>query len=132
MTMLKIHFPGKLVFGNGCIGQLADEIAALSPARIFIVTIEPLLPALQSFIRRLEEVTIHVVIYTGILNEPSFDDFHRVLAEATPFDPDIVLGIGGGSVLDIAKLVAAQLGNEQSLPEYVGIGLLKGRSRKLI
>jgi alcohol dehydrogenase class IV len=48
------------------------------------------------------------------------------------FNPDAVIGIGGGSVLDIAKLVAAQLENEQSLEEYVGIGLLKGRKKKLI
>jgi alcohol dehydrogenase class IV len=49
-----------------------------------------------------------------------------------PFNPDIVIGIGGGSVLDIAKLVAAQLDNEQQLKDYVGIGLLKGRKKKLI
>jgi alcohol dehydrogenase class IV len=34
--------------------------------------------------------------------------------------------------LDIAKLVAAQLENEQKLNDYVGIGLLKGRKKKLI
>ena len=43
-----------------------------------------------------------------------------------------MIGIGGGSVLDIAKLVAAQLDNEQTLRDYVGIGLLKGRKKKLI
>ena len=42
------------------------------------------------------------------------------------------MGICGGSVLDIAKLVAAQLDNEQSLREIVGNGLLNGRSKKLI
>jgi alcohol dehydrogenase class IV len=35
-------------------------------------------------------------------------------------------------VLDIAKLVAAQLDNPQELREYVGIGLLKQRAKKLI
>jgi alcohol dehydrogenase class IV len=44
----------------------------------------------------------------------------------------VVIGIGGASVLDVAKLVAAQIGNAQSLAEYVGIGLLKDRSTKLI
>jgi alcohol dehydrogenase class IV len=43
-----------------------------------------------------------------------------------------VIGIGGGSVLDVAKLIAAQLENEQELKDYVGIGLLKGRKKKLI
>ena len=53
------------------------------------------------------------------------------MKKITPFNPDVVIGIGGGSVLDIAKLVAAQLDNEQALKDYVGIGLLKGRKKKL-
>lgn len=132
MLPLRIHFPGKLVFGNGCIEQLPDEIASLAPTRVFILTITPLLSPLQPLIAQLEKKDIDVVVHIGITQEPSFSDFGRVMAEATPFDPDLVLGIGGGSVLDIAKLVAAQLGNRQSLVDYVGIGLLKGRTRKLI
>lgn len=132
MRTLQISFPGKLVFGNGCIKQLPDELASLSPARVFIVTITPLLPVLDGLIRQLEKKGIHIAVYTGITQEPSFTDFHRVMAEAIPFDPDLVLGIGGGSVLDIAKLVAAQLDNEQQLADYVGIGLLKGRKRTLV
>src|ERR1700760_4655969 len=132
MLPLRIHFPGKLVFGNHCLDQLPDEIATLAPARVFILTITPLLNTLQQFIHQLEKRSIHVAVYTAIIQEPSFENFHRVMAEATPFDPDCVLGIGGGSVLDVAKLVAAQLGNDQTLDQYVGIGLLKGRNRKLI
>ena len=132
MRTLQISFPGKLVFGNGCIKQLPAELAAFSPSRIFIVTITPLLPALDDLIRQLEKKGIHIAVYTGINQEPAFTDFHRVMAEAAPFDPHLVLGIGGGSVLDIAKLVAAQLDNEQQLADYVGIGLLKGRKRKLV
>jgi alcohol dehydrogenase class IV len=39
----------------------------------------------------------------------------KLMKKVTPFNPDVVIGIGGGSVLDIAKLVAAQLDNEQQL-----------------
>ena len=132
MSTLSIHFPGKLVFGNGCLHQLPDEIAAHTTGRVFIVTIAPLLPALKGLIESLGKKGIHVVTNTGIVREPSFRDFHRIMAEAAPFDPDIVIGIGGGSVLDVAKLVAAQLGNEQVLTDYVGIGLLKQRARYLV
>jgi alcohol dehydrogenase class IV len=132
MSTLSIHFPGKLVFGNGCLHQLPEAIAVLVPARVFIVTITPLLPALQGLIQSLEKKGIHVVTYTRIVREPSFQDFHRIMAHATPFNPDVVIGIGGGSVLDIAKLVAAQLGNAQTLADYVGIGLLKKRACKLV
>jgi alcohol dehydrogenase class IV len=132
MRALHISFPGKLVFGNGCLQQLPDELGSLGVARVFVVTIGALLPALDDLMRQLEKKGMRTAVYTGITQEPSFTDFHRVMAEAAPFDPDLVLGIGGGSVLDIAKLVAAQLGNEQQLADYVGIGLLKGRKRTLV
>src|SRR6185437_11781680 len=132
MSTLSIHFPGKLVFGKGCLHQLPDEIAAHTTGRVFIVTIAPLLSSLKGLIKSLEEKGIHVVTHTGIVREPSFQDFHRIMAEATSYNPDVVIGIGGGSVLDIAKLVAAQLGNDQTLADYVGIGLLKQRARYLV
>ena len=40
----------------------------------------------------------------------------------TPFNPDVVIGIGGGSVLDIAKLVAAQFGKWTAFKKIMGIG----------
>lgn len=129
---LQIHFPGKLVFGKNLLPQIADEVLASQPKSVFLATIEPLLSALNPFVESLKEKGIHVIIDTSIIQEPSFSDFEKVMASVTPYNPEVVLGIGGGSVLDVAKLVAAQLENEQSLQEYVGIGLLKGRKKTLI
>ena len=129
MQNLTIHFPGKLVLGNRCLEQLAGEIDL---PKVLIITIPPLLPALKGFLAQLEQRQIKVSIDTGIVQEPSFADLGSLLERVAPFDPDVVVGIGGGSVLDIAKLVAAQLGNEQQLRDYVGNGLLKGRRKKLI
>ena len=129
---LKIFFPGKLVFGNGTLGQLPEDILQLKPSRVFIATIEPLRAAISEFVNILEKSKIEVLQDTSIVIEPSFSDFEELMKKVTPFNPDVVIGIGGGSVLDIAKLVAAQLDNEQELKEYVGIDLLKGRKKKLI
>ena len=129
---LKISFPGKLVFGNGTLAQLPEDILQLKPSRVFIATIEPLRAAISEFVNTLEKSKIEVLQDTSIVAEPSLSDFEKLMKKVTPFNPDVVIGIGGGSVLDIAKLVAAQLDNEQELKEYVGIGLLKGRKKKLI
>ncbi len=129
---LKIFFPGKLVFGNGTLLQLAEDVIELKPAKVFIGTIEPLRSAIEAFVHTLTDSKIEVLIDTSIVAEPSFSDFEQLMKKVTPFNPDVVIGIGGGSVLDIAKLVAAQLGNKQQLRDYVGIGLLKGRKKKLI
>ncbi|MGF2411409.1 iron-containing alcohol dehydrogenase [Ferruginibacter sp.] len=129
---LKIFFPGKLVFGNGTLSQLVDDVVALKPAKVFIATIAPLQNTLADFITALQKNNIEILTDTSIVTEPSFADFEKLMQTVTPFNPDVVIGIGGGSVLDIAKLVAAQLDNEQQLKDYVGIGLLKGRKKKLI
>jgi alcohol dehydrogenase class IV len=129
---LKIFFPGKLVFGNGTLAQLADEVIQLKPKKVFIATISPLINSIADFIAALKENNIEILTDTSIVQEPAFADFEKMMQTATPFNPDVVIGIGGGSVLDIAKLVAAQLENEQQLKDYVGIGLLKGRKKKLI
>ena len=132
MSNLKIFFPGKLVFGNGALPQLVNDIIELKPSKVFIATIEPLKKSLSPFIEQLQQNNIEVLVDTSIVAEPSFSDFKKLMQLVTPFNPDAVIGIGGGSVLDIAKLVAAQLENEQQLKDYVGIGLLKGRKKKLI
>jgi alcohol dehydrogenase len=129
---LKIFFPGKLVFGNGSLAQLADEVIQLKPNKVFIATISPLLNSIADFTASLKQNKIEILTDTSIVQEPSFTDFEKLMQTVTPFNPDVVIGIGGGSVLDIAKLVAAQLENEQQLKDYVGIGLLKGRKKKLI
>ena len=132
LPQLNVFFPGKLVFANGCIENISAEIKALDAKVVFIVTIEPLVSVIDKHIVSLQQTDVAVHINTSITQEPYFSDFENILAHAAPLNPDVVIGIGGGSVLDIAKLVAAQLDNEQTLRDYVGIGLLKGRKKKLI
>jgi alcohol dehydrogenase class IV len=55
-----------------------------------------------------------------------------ILDRAREFHPDIVIGLGGGSALDVAKLVAALLDGKQKISDVFGIGLLKGRGALLV
>ena len=127
-----MHFPGKLVFGNGTLMNLPEQIVNTGSKKAFIITIEPLLEGLQAFLAQLTSSGISYSINTGITQEPYYSDFEKLLTEAEATNPDIVIGIGGGSVLDVAKLVAALTGNRQPLAEITGIGLLKSRAKKLV
>ena len=129
---LKIFFPGKLVFGKGSIGSLMEELLSQPSSKVLIITIDPLLNSLNPIIESLKNEGHSVLVDTSITQEPSFKDFKTLLDQVSPFNADVVVGIGGGSVLDIAKLIAALLDSDQSLDEIVGIGLLKGRKKKLI
>ena len=129
---LKIYFPPKLVFGKNCFDQIPEELKRLGCKKLLVVTIEPLLPRIKNLEEELSRHSVSMMKDTNIVQEPSFADFKNLIKKVEAFSPDTVIGIGGGSVLDIAKLVAAQLDNEQELEEYVGIGLLKGRKKNLV
>jgi alcohol dehydrogenase class IV len=129
---LTICFPGKLIFGNGKIAQLKDEVMAFTSKKVLVITIEPLLAITESIVKQLKDAYFEVQIDSTTDKEPYFSDFKKMMRRVGHLNPDVVIGIGGGSVLDLAKLVAAQLDNRQTLEEYVGINLLQGRRKALI
>jgi alcohol dehydrogenase class IV len=130
--ILQVNFPARLVFGNHTLAQMVDELISLKSSRVAIVTIPALQASITPLLHQLAEKGIDVLLDEGIATEPYFADLHRLLDYFTPFRPDTVLGIGGGSVLDIAKLLAALLDNDQTVHDVVGNGLLKKRTKKLI
>ncbi|MFN4100960.1 MAG: iron-containing alcohol dehydrogenase, partial [Pararhodobacter sp.] len=64
--------------------------------------------------------------------EPDTDELNRVLTFARDARPDAVIGFGGGSAMDIAKLVAVLAGNTLTLDDISGPGRAPARSAALI
>lgn len=67
------------------------------------------------------------MIHAAVDREPSFSDLSVVLERAREFDADAVIGIGGGSVMDTAKLMAAMLHSGKEFTEVTGSDLLPER-----
>src|SRR4051812_28421422 len=97
---LTIHFPNKIIFGKGKIEQLKDEVLQFASEKVLLITIEPLLSKLESIVQSLKGVFLDVMIDTSVVQEPYFSDFEKLMRRVSHFNPDVVVGIGGGSVLD--------------------------------
>ena len=132
MKSITLLNPAKLVFGAQSFEQFISDYTALGLQRLFIVSIPPVIEQIAMGLDQLRRAGITIVINGSIAGEPSFRDFENLLQEAKDFEADSVVGIGGGSVMDAAKLVAAQLKNTQSTAEVIGIRNLKERTTYLV
>lgn len=127
MNNVVLKQPQRMVFGTGCLSQFADEYIKFGFRQLFVLTADPILPMLQPTLDVLAKAGVKYQVETKILGEPTVNDFKRILAEAQAFGADSVIGVGGGSVMDVAKLVATFLHSSQKIEECFGIGFVKGR-----
>ena len=127
--MQKIIFrhPGKIVFGESAAAEFVQDCIDQNISRLYVLTIEPLLGHVEQMLAPLKEQGVEWVIDMSVTAEPSFSEFEEILSKAKDFHTDGVVGIGGGSVMDTAKFLAAQIKNTQAALDVVGIGLLKER-----
>jgi alcohol dehydrogenase class IV len=123
-----------VVCETGSSGRLAALCADLGAARTLIVT-DPglekagvLAAALDGFKAAGQSVTV----FTDVQADPPEAAVQAAVQAARDAKADVVVGFGGGSSMDTAKLVALLAGTEQTLPEIYGIGLAKGPRLPLI
>jgi len=131
MNPITIEYPKKLVFGNGVFDLFVEDLIARGFKKVFIVTIPEILDEVEKRVAKLKRYKVEAIVDTSIRTEPTFESFTKVLHHAREHQVDSVAGIGGGSSLDVAKLVAAQLENDQSIVEILGIKNLKRRTTYL-
>lgn len=130
-SVLTLLNPKRLVFGNDCFDQFIQDYLELGLKRLFVLSFAGLEGQLAKKMEKLDSAGIVIKQNTSITKEPSFQDFEEILEEARAFKADSVVGIGGGSILDVAKLVAAQLLNTQSTTAVIGKGNLAERATYL-
>jgi alcohol dehydrogenase class IV len=116
--------PARLEIGAGAIARLGDWAADFR--RTFVVAMAPTV----GFVERIG-LTGEVATFIDIPPEPDLPAVEAVLAAARAFKPDLVIGLGGGSVMDVAKLVAALWDSNQSILDVVGVDKIAGRHTAL-
>ncbi|QFY63466.1 iron-containing alcohol dehydrogenase (plasmid) [Rhizobium grahamii] len=70
-----------------------------------------------------------VTVFADVTPEPDITNLDKVLAAANAADAQLVVGFGGGSAMDLAKLAAVLAGSSQTLHEVVGPNKVQGPRR---
>ena len=125
MKTITLQQPQKIVFGSGCIETLVADYLKLGYKRLFLLTAPPIRPLIANTIEKLQAAGVEIKVFDHILAEPTVNDFKVILQKAEAFRTDSVIGVGGGSVLDITKLVATLLYSDQQVEDCFGIGFIK-------
>jgi len=109
---------GRIVFGRGCAAQIGAEAAVLG-RRVFVLTGSQ--RDRWDFVwRDLRRKGLDGARFE-IPGEPTVEMIERAAGEAQRAAAEVVLGIGGGSVIDAAKAVAAKVPNPGDLLEYLEV-----------
>lgn len=107
-----LHQAGRVVAGAGCLLQLPELIAQWRPQRLLLVLGRHVTqdPGLLAVREALEAAGTAVVALDPVPPEPVVADVEAALAAAQSAGPiDLVVGVGGGSAIDVAKALAVLL-----------------------
>src|SRR4051794_39752801 len=102
-----LNQPPKIVFGEDCAIECVEYLRQRGWRRLLLVTSPSVVKLLDPFFDALRKESESVVVHSRVPAEPNIAAFEETLAVGRRSSVDAVIGIGGGSVLDVAKLVAA-------------------------
>jgi alcohol dehydrogenase class IV len=119
-----------IVHGAGSLALLPEKLALLDvPVKRIALITQPAMEqngVIGRVVQALAARDIEARTVRGVEPEPTIENVEAVFREQiAPFAPDVILSIGGGSVLDAAKLFAVRLTNNAPLREWLGIDLIK-------
>jgi alcohol dehydrogenase class IV len=124
--MSSIRHPRRTWFGAGTVAKLKDEAEYVKARRALFFTDKGVRAAgvADKALAPLRAAGVEVEIYDECPPEPTIADLEAAHARFRDAKADLVLGVGGGSSMDMAKSVAAILANGGKPRDYLGVELL--------
>jgi alcohol dehydrogenase class IV len=116
------HSAGSLLFGRHAADKTGEVAARLGAKRVFVVTDTVLIGAgiLEPIHGSLSEMGMAVGVFDGGKPEPAIGIVRDCVTAARAFKPDLILGLGGGSNMDTAKLTSLVLAHGKDATDYTG------------
>jgi alcohol dehydrogenase len=134
MQRFEFNTVARIINGAGTALELADECRRLGVTRPLLVT-DPGLVAIglvQPVVAALADAGLPPLVFDQVREDPPEATVLAATELARNGEVDGVIAVGGGSSMDVAKVVAVLLGGTQSLPELYGVGQVTGSRLPLL
>jgi alcohol dehydrogenase len=120
--------PRKTILGKDAVAQLGREANALHAKKVLIVTDPGVVKAglCQIVQEVLEKASISTAIFDKVEPEPPVRVVEACIAAIKADDYDLIVGLGGGSALDVAKGAASIAPYGENVLDYVGMDTIPG------
>jgi len=121
----QLLLPRSIIFGSGTVQRVGSEAERLGASKILIVTSHGMAKrgCVEQVTTSLSLLGLRFKIFAGVVPEPPIENAHDCLSAAKAYGADLLIGLGGGSVLDVTKKVASDLGlGKIVMPTTAGTG----------
>src|SRR6476661_9894477 len=116
------RIPTRVLMAPGCLRQLPEIVAGYAPERVLMVT-DPGIEETgwpEAIWQALAERNIEAITFDDVEPNPRAATVDRLAEWGKEEGASLVLGVGGGSVLDAAKAAAMRMTNAGSVIDYEG------------
>ena len=119
--------PTRIIYGEGSIKKLPDEIRKMKNKKPLLVTDKGLIAAgiAGKITDVLEDAGIEYAVFDGIQPNPRDTTVAETAEFAVANNTDMLIAVGGGSSIDTAKAAGVILTEGGTINDYEGLGKLK-------
>ena len=113
----------RIAFGAGNLEALASIVKSEGGRRVLLVSDPGITAAghVERAVRALYKGDIPVRVFDEAEQNPTTEHVRKGLLAARPFNPDLIVGLGGGSAMDCAKGINFLLTNGGKMQDYWGV-----------
>ncbi len=118
----QFNVPSTILVAGGASQQLAAQATRLGGRRALLVTDATMVASglAQRCVDQLAAANIPATIFSGVKPDPTDENVRDGLALLRQTNCDLVIGLGGGSPMDAAKVIAVAATNDAPLREFAG------------
>jgi len=115
--------PQRILYGIGCYKKIAELIKEMKKEKVLLVTGKKVIETsyVKEIINSIESMNVKIEIFNEIPKEPEMDFVYNGLKIYEENNCELIIAIGGGSIIDTAKGIALLATNGGSLRDYEGL-----------